>query len=106
MQTVSVAGQRRRSLSECCTGMTADSLRMLYRCVVTAAALTADDVSARLVVDGQPYRESLSSYAQLSRQLSNGQLERELVLKFQAGEHVVSLQVMSIAQAASILALL
>lgn len=48
-----------------------------------AASQPAEDVSARLVVDGVPYRESIGSYALLSRHVSSGMLERDLVLNLQ-----------------------
>jgi hypothetical protein len=60
---------------------------------VTAAALKADDVSARLVVDGLPFSESLSTYKQITKQLSNGLLERDLLLHLKAGDHTVEVQV-------------
>jgi hypothetical protein len=60
---------------------------------VTAAALKADDVSARLVVDGLPFSESLSTYKQITKQLSNGLLERDLLLHLKAGDHTVQVQV-------------
>lgn len=40
----------------------------------------AEDLSARLVVDGVPYRESVGSYALISRHVSSGMLERDMVL--------------------------
>lgn len=43
----------------------------------------AEDLSARLVVDGVPYRESIGSYALLSRHVSSGMLERDMVLNLQ-----------------------
>jgi hypothetical protein len=61
--------------------------------VVTAAALKADDVSARLVVDGLPFSESLSTYKQITKHLSNGLLERDLLLHLKAGDHTVQVQV-------------
>jgi hypothetical protein len=58
-----------------------------------AANRPAEDVSARLVVDGLPYRESVASFAQLSKQLTSGLLERDLVLALLPGAHTVTLQV-------------
>lgn len=43
----------------------------------------AEDLSARLVVDGVPYRESVGSYALLSRHVGSGILERDMVLNLQ-----------------------
>lgn len=48
-----------------------------------AAIQPAEDISARLVVDGTPYRESVGSFAVLSRHWSSGMLEREIVLNLQ-----------------------
>lgn len=48
-----------------------------------SASRPAEDLSARLVVDGVPYRESIGSYALLSRHASSGILERDLVLNLQ-----------------------
>lgn len=48
-----------------------------------SASQPAEDLSARLVVDGVPYRESIGSYALLSRHTSSGTLERDLVLNLQ-----------------------
>lgn len=47
------------------------------------ASQPAEDVSARVVVDGVPYRESIGSYALLSRHVNSGILERDLVLNLQ-----------------------
>lgn len=58
-------------------------------------ALQTDDVSARLVVDGLPFSESLSTYKQFTKQLSNGLLERDLLLNLKAGDHTVQVQVCS-----------
>ena len=48
-----------------------------------SASQPAEDLSARLVVDGVPYRESIGSYALLSRHASSGILERDVVLNLQ-----------------------
>lgn len=50
---------------------------------IPTASQPAEDVSARLVVDGVPYRESVGSYALMSRHVSNGMLERDMVLSLQ-----------------------
>lgn len=52
-------------------------------CVCIPASQRAEDLSARLVVDGVPYRESVSSYALLTRHVSSGMLERDVVLSLQ-----------------------
>lgn len=54
-----------------------------------SASRAAEDVSARLVVDGVPYRESIGSYALLSRHMSSGMLERDLVLDLQVRTRVL-----------------
>ncbi|CAM9116380.1 unnamed protein product, partial [Choristocarpus tenellus] len=52
----------------------------------------SDDVVARVVVDGIPYRESFASFALLTRRMTTGILERDLVLTLQAGQHEVIVQ--------------
>ncbi|CAM9734048.1 unnamed protein product [Scytosiphon promiscuus] len=75
------------------------SIRILYSIsvmpdqnFVSDAIQAAEDVSARLVVDGIPYRESIGSHAVLTVQLNSGMLERDLVLSLQAGEHTVAVE--------------
>ncbi|CAM9343751.1 unnamed protein product, partial [Hapterophycus canaliculatus] len=75
------------------------SIRILYSISVmpdqdftSGASQAAEDISARLVVDGVPYRESIGSYAILSRHMSSGILERDLVLGLQAGEHTLAVE--------------
>lgn len=51
-----------------------------------------DDLSARLVVDGYPYRETGSFTTISSHSYASAQLSRDIVLDLQAGVHTVKLQ--------------
>lgn len=56
---------------------------LLHTRGMTPVSHPAEDLSARLVVDGVPYRESVGSYALMSRHVSSGILERDMVLNLQ-----------------------
>lgn len=69
-----------------------------------SASQPAEDLSARLVVDGVPYRESVGSYALLSRHASSGILERDVVLNLQVRTilHVLNIPCLAVDDRADI----
>ncbi|CAM9173657.1 unnamed protein product [Ascophyllum nodosum] len=75
------------------------SIRVLYSISVmpeyiylNEARQSAEYLTARLVVDGVAYRESIGTYTFLPHQISGGRLERDLVVNLQAGEHTVKVE--------------
>ena len=51
-----------------------------------------DSISARLTVDGVPYRESGAAFSLTSTSFASGVLERDFMLELQAGKHSVVVQ--------------
>lgn len=77
------------------------SLRFLYSMTVRSdqvdgqngvSGRSRDSISARLTVDGVPYRESGAAFSLTSTSFASGVLERDFMLELQAGKHSVVVQ--------------